>query len=114
MTKQSVDDMYGGRHRPFGQVRDGSHRRIESEPPMESAAANRTAHNTNVNQAPEDRHGPGYDNDVSANSWLRSDGTKKPSFDKNNSWRRADGGDDWHSGHDPAVIRSPGKNTPDR
>lgn len=33
-------------------------------------------------QCPEDKHGPGYDNDVPANSWLRSDGTKKPGFDK--------------------------------
>ena len=78
MAKQSVDDLYR-RHRPYGQVRDGSHRRIESEPPMESAAANRTAHNTNGNSAPEDQHDVRYDNEVSANSWLRSDGARKTS-----------------------------------
>ena len=64
MTKRSVDDMYGGRHVPTGRVRDGSHRRTESEPSMESAAANRTAHNTNVNQDPSNFHGHGYFNDV--------------------------------------------------
>ena len=57
---------------------------------MESAAANRTAHNTNVNQAPEDQHGPGYDNDCSG--WVRGargeptgnneTAEGKPSFDR--------------------------------
>jgi hypothetical protein len=32
-------------------------------------------------QAYCDRQGPGYDNDVPAKSWLRSDGEKKPGFD---------------------------------
>lgn len=32
-------------------------------------------------QAPSDRQGRGYDNDVPAYSWLRSDGQKKPSYD---------------------------------
>ena len=36
---------------------------------MESAAANRTAHNTNTNQAPEDQHGVRYDNQTSG--WVR-------------------------------------------
>lgn len=31
---------------------------------------------------PIDQHGPDYSNDVSASSWLRSNGEKKPSFDK--------------------------------
>jgi hypothetical protein len=35
----------------------------------------------------EDEHGPGYDNDVPADSWLRSDGEKKPFYDKGNAWR---------------------------
>jgi hypothetical protein len=43
-----------------------------------------------ANQAPEDRHGPGYDNRVNINSWLRNgDATSKPSFDFGNSWRTA-------------------------
>ena len=68
MTKRSVDDLYGGRHPPHGQVRDGSHRRVESEPPMETASARDTAFNKNTNQAPENRHDPGYGNDH-ANDW---------------------------------------------
>ena len=118
----SVDELYANRHRPYGQVRDGSHRRIESEPAMESAAANRTAHNTNTNQAPEDQHGPKYDNDCSG--WVRGargeptgnneTAEGKPSFDKGQSYRRADKGNDWGSGHDPAIIRKPEPNTPNR
>jgi hypothetical protein len=38
-------------------------------------------------QAPEDHHSPGYDNDVPITNWVRSDGTKKPSFDKSQAWR---------------------------
>ena len=34
-------------------------------------------------QAPEDKHGPGYENDVPLNGWLRgTDATKKPGFTK--------------------------------
>jgi hypothetical protein len=29
----------------------------------------------------------GFENDVPADSWLRSDGTAKPAFDKQNAWR---------------------------
>jgi len=42
-------------------------------------------------QCPEDKHGPKYDNDVSVDSWLRSDGTKRPDFDKGNAWRKGKG-----------------------
>jgi hypothetical protein len=39
-------------------------------------------------QCPEDKHGPGYDDDVSLSSWLRNgNATTKPSFDKGNAWR---------------------------
>lgn len=35
----------------------------------------------NEPQAPEDKHGPGYDNDVPLSGWLRGpDATKKPGF----------------------------------
>jgi hypothetical protein len=120
MTKRSVDDLYGGRSFPRGRVRDGSHHRIESEPSMESAAANRMAHNTNTNQAPEDRHASNYRNDSSG--WVRgargqptgSNETAegKPSFDKGQSYRRSDKGLDWNSGSDPATIRKPEPNKP--
>ena len=43
--------------------------------------------NEQAPQMPEDKHGPGYDNDVPLGGWLRTDGTKKPSFDKSNAWR---------------------------
>ena len=43
--------------------------------------------NPYANQAPEDKHGPGYENDVPSDSWLRSQGTKMPHFDKSNAWR---------------------------
>ncbi len=36
-------------------------------------------------QAPMDRHGPGYDNDV-PNNWLRGNGTE-PGFDKHKAGR---------------------------
>jgi hypothetical protein len=42
-------------------------------------------------QCPEDGHGPKYDNDVSVDNWLRSDGTKRPGFDKDNAWRKGKG-----------------------
>lgn len=45
----------------------------------------------NEPQCPEDKHGPGYDNDVPLNSWLRDDATKKPDFDKGNAWRKGKG-----------------------
>jgi hypothetical protein len=67
----------------------------------------------NRNQDPEDFHGPGYSNDASG--WVRGageDATTKPGFDKGQSYRRADKGDDWGSGHDPAIIRKPERNVP--
>lgn len=54
---------------------------------MRSDAEAEDMSNVQINQFPESRHGPGYDNDVPANSWLRSDGTKKPAFDMSNAWR---------------------------
>ena len=63
---------------------------------------------------PEDQHdnrGGHYDNQVSADSWLRGGGargaTGKPSFDRDNSWRRGRAGSlDWGIlASDPAVIR---------
>lgn len=38
-------------------------------------------------QDPIDQHGPKYDNDVPADSWLRSEGEKKPAFDKHRGSR---------------------------
>jgi hypothetical protein len=93
MARKSVDDLYSeGRHRPYGQNRDGSHRRIESEPSLEPKRGG--AFNSNVNQSPEDRIDVGYHNDV-ADDWRRGGGkggaTGKPSFDKGNAWRQPDG-----------------------
>jgi hypothetical protein len=84
--KMSVDDLYGGRHFPHGRLRDGSHRRIESEPSLEPRRSG--AFNSNVNQSPEDRHDnrsspQGYDNDH-PDDWIRGageDATGKPGFD---------------------------------
>jgi hypothetical protein len=118
----SVDELYSrGRSFPHGQSRDaGARRSIPHTSPMESAAAKRMAHNTNTNQAPEDFHDVKYDNDTSG--WVRGargeptgfneTATGKPSFDKGNSWRRADKGNDWGSGSDPATVRRPEKNQP--
>lgn len=44
-----------------------------------------------VVQGAESRQDIHYDNDVPSNSWLRSDGTKKPAFDKGNAWRKGRG-----------------------
>jgi hypothetical protein len=46
---------------------------------LETKAGRQT--NVQRNQCPEDAHAPGYDCDVKASSWLRSDGTAKPGFD---------------------------------
>jgi hypothetical protein len=78
--RRSVDDLYSeGRHYPRGQNRDAGARRSAHEWPMESAAANRTAHNTSANQMPEDFHDVKYDNEASG--WVRGageDATRKP------------------------------------
>ena len=123
--KMSVDDLYGGRSFPHGRVRDGSHHRIESEPSMRPGDQRPPPSPTQprdpqVPQMPEDQHdnrGGHYDNQVSADSWLRGGGargaTGKPSFDRDNSWRRGRAGSlDWNSGSDPAVIRRPEPNKP--
>lgn len=47
--------------------------------------------NSHETQGAESRHDAKYDNDVPASSWLRSDGTKKPAFDKGNAWRKGRG-----------------------
>jgi hypothetical protein len=110
----SVDELYASRHRPYGQNRDaGSRHRVEHGPDM-------TARDQSRNQMPEDFHDRGYSNDT--RGWVR--GAKgvpggnnetaegKPGFDKGQSYRRADKGNDWGSGHDPAVVRRPEKNRP--
>jgi hypothetical protein len=90
----SVDELYANRHRPYGQVRDGSHRRIEHEPSLEPKRGG--AFNSNVVQDPENRHDVRYDNTV-ADDWRRGGGkggaTGKPGFDFGASYRRKDGGD---------------------
>jgi hypothetical protein len=114
MTKRSVDDLYGGRHRPYGQVRDGSHRRIESEPSMEPKRGG--AFNSNAVQDPENKHDVKYDNQV-ADDWRRGGGkgqaTGKPNFDFGGAWRQKDKSIS-HGPGDPAVIRSPGTRPTDR
>jgi hypothetical protein len=110
----SVDELYASRHRPYGQNRDGSHHRVTHNPPMESAADRATAHNVHTNQAPEDKHGPKYDNDASG--WVRGargeptgnneTATGKPGFDRGNAWRLGRSGVD-HGRGDPAIIRKP-------
>ena len=90
---------------------EGAENSIKREPSFNTQGALRN----NRPQDPEDFHGPGYSNDASG--WVRGageDATTKPGFDKGQSYRRADKGDDWHSGHDPAIIRKPGPNTPNR
>ena len=56
-----------------------------------------------ANQAPEDAHGPNYDNDASG--WVRGargeptgdyeTGETKPGFDHNPVWKMANKGNDW-------------------
>jgi hypothetical protein len=59
-------------------------------------------------QAPEDQHGPGYSNDVKKSSWLQSGlATEKPSFDRGNSWRMKNKGNDWRSGSDHRLDPNP-------
>ena len=119
--RMTVEEHYSvGRVRPRDRgytMDDGASEPIRRSPVMETGNA-RGAFNKPDIQAPEDFHGPGYSNDV-ADDWRRGGGrggaTGKPSFDGDNSWRKGRAGSlDWNSGSDPAVIRSPGKNTPDR
>ena len=106
MTKrQSADDLYReGRRFPSAQPHDRRH-------PLPAREGVYGRHQeVQENQAPEDKHDDKarYENDVPANSWLRSDGTQKPSFDRDNSWRKGRAGSlDWNSGSDPAIIRKP-------
>jgi hypothetical protein len=83
----TVEEHYTrGRSHPYGRVCDqGSEVRIERSPSLEPKGG---ALRDNHNQDPEDRHSEKYDNLVPANSWLRSDGTKKAGFDKSNPWRK--------------------------
>lgn len=106
----SVDHVYShGRTFPHGRVRDeGAQHRIAHDP------ARYHDHNeVQAPQAPENSHGPSYSNDV-PHSWLTGGGGDgmKPTFDRGNSWRRADKGNDWGSGSDPAIIRKPEPNKP--
>jgi hypothetical protein len=111
----SVEEHYSvGRIHPRGRVTDdGAENSISRSPSMKSNEVQR-------NQAPEDAHGPGYSNDCSG--WTRGargeptgnneTAEGKPSFDKGQSYRRADKGNDWGSGSDPATIRKPEPNKP--
>jgi hypothetical protein len=88
MTKRSVDDLYReGRSYPSGQPHERRH-------PAAAAGLGRNVEH----QAPQmiedahDNRGGRYDNDVSADSWLRNgDATTKASFDRGNAWRQPDG-----------------------
>jgi hypothetical protein len=109
----SVEEHYASRHRPYGQnVDSGARNRIEREPAAESKGP---ALRNNRPQDIEDQHSPNYSNEVS-NDWRRGGGqggaTGKPGFDKGHSYRRADKGNNWGSGHDPATIRRPEPNKP--
>jgi hypothetical protein len=108
----SVDELYSrGRSFPHGQNREpGARRSLPHEPSMKS-------HEVQPPQSPEDQHASNYDNRTSR--WVRGakgeptgfneTATNYPggNFDRGNSWRRADKGNDWNSGSDPAVIRKP-------
>ena len=111
----SVDELYSrGRSFPHGQNRDtGARRSTPYEPSMKS-------HEVQHPQSSEDQHDVGYDNRTSG--WVRGargeptgnneTAMGKPGFDKGQSYRRADKGNDWGSGHDPATIRKPERNVP--
>lgn len=84
--------------------------RYRSTPSMDSKGP---ALRNNRPQDVEDRHDDqssprGYYNDVPADSWLRGGGaggaTGKPGFDKGQSYRRADGGNNWHSQTPPDKV----------
>jgi hypothetical protein len=72
--------------------------------------------NENTNQHPENFKAPNYQNDCSG--WVRgapngqkptgnnSDATRLH-FDRGGSWRRPDGGNDWHSGSQHRLDKSP-------
>ncbi len=115
--KTSVDEMYANRHRPYGQARDpGARHRVEHEPNMRPGDERPPPSPTRPRdpqapQMPEDQHdnrGGHYDNQVSANSWIRGGGkggaTGKPGFDFGASYRRKDGGNDWHSQTGPDKV----------
>jgi hypothetical protein len=109
VARNPIDRLYeAGRSYPHGQARTQ-----QRHPQPQRASDHHRHEEIQVPQAPEDQRAANYSNDVRA-GWLRgSDGDgRKPSFDFANSWRRADGGNDWRSGSDPAVIRTPAKNKP--
>ena len=117
MTKKmSVDDLYGGRHRPFGQVRDGSHRRIESEPSFETGNTRGTAFNKPDVQDPEDKH----DRKLCRRCRRRLAARRRQGRRNGQAfirpgqcWRKGRAGSlDWGSGHDPATVRKPEPNKP--
>jgi hypothetical protein len=105
--RTSVEEMYSMRTRPrSGYVMDdGASAPVRRSPPMES-------HEVQKNQAPEDRHGPGYDNDTSG--WVHGageDATRKTGFDFGNAWRMKDKGIA-HSPDDTGRQRKPEPNKP--
>jgi hypothetical protein len=63
---------------------------IRTGDPLHHHEAGRAGQKINFQEAqcPENAQAPGYDNDVRLDSWLRSDGTAKPGFDRTNTKRR--------------------------
>jgi hypothetical protein len=117
----SVEEHFASRHRPLGRNVDPNARnRIEREPKFETGNSRNRVHNSNENQDAEDRYDAGYLNDCKG--WVRGAPTgKAPSgnnetaedypqgnFDKGQSYRRADKGNDWHSGSDKVEFRKAG------
>jgi hypothetical protein len=113
----SVEEHYASRHRPYGRNVDPSARnRIAREPAFETASAKAAFNKPDV-QDPEDRHDAGYRND--SQGWTRgargvptcenetAENYPQGNFDKGQSYRRADKGNDWGSGSDTQQQRRP-------
>jgi hypothetical protein len=108
----SIDEIYSqGRRFPRGQTRDvGARESIAREPKFETSNSRNRVHNSNENQDPEDKYDAGYLNDCSG--WLRgargvptcenetAENYPQGNFDKGQSYRRPDKGNDWGSGSD--------------
>jgi hypothetical protein len=108
--RPTADDMYSGRSYPSGQPHERRH-------PAPRASDYGRHEEVQAPQSHEDARAANYHNDASG--WVRGappgatptgnnqTAMGKPGFDKGQSYRRADGGDNWNSGHDPATIRRP-------
>jgi hypothetical protein len=116
----SVEEHFASRHRPYSKnVDPGARNRIEREPPMETSNSRNRVHNSNENQDVEDRYDRGYLNDASG--WVRgargvptcenetAENYPQGNFDKGQSYRRPDKGNDWGSGSDTQPLRKPGE-----